>query len=416
MYRSIAILAAVAVTTGSIAGCATPGSIAMEQGDSVQLQRILSEPNHGGENMTPLLDNSVIEQNCVECARVLLQAGAKAGFSHIPEGAPSLDFLLYFAIRAGHMKMAQVLIDHGAELSGAVAFGRQYGELPPIAKDAFKNSDAVSVPASSDDSATGGHSQLVPLFRQAEHLSDYALIIGVEKYDGLPAATYAKDDAATAADFVRAMGVPARNVVTLTDSHATRSAMVKQLENWLAKNTDDTSTVYFYFSGHGAPDPATGQAYLVPFDGDPQYLAETAYPLKRLYEKLGALKSKRTIVMIDSCFSGAGGRSVLAKGTRPLVSNIDTGVSSAGGNIAVLTASGANQISGTNDEKGHGLFTYYLFNGLNGAAQDSSGRVTLQSLYNYLKPKVMDDARRANGDQTPQLRANEAADVVLRAK
>ena len=90
----------------------------------------------------------------------------------------------------------------------------------------------------------------------------------------------------------------------------------------------------------------------------------------------------------------------------------------ADGKIEVLTASGPDQISGTNDDSGHGLFTYHLLKGLNGAAEDAQGRVTLKSLYAYLRPKVMDDAHRANREQTPQLQSGggDGADVVLRQK
>jgi len=63
----------------------------------------------------------------------------------------------------------------------------------------------------------------------------------------------------------------------------------------------------------------------LPIDGDPQYLEDTAYPINRLYEKLNSINAKQVIVAIDACFSGAGGRSVLAKGTRPLVMEVDTG-------------------------------------------------------------------------------------------
>lgn len=409
MNREIASLAGVAAIVAALTGCSA-GHNAVMNGDAPLLQQILSKPNHGNENVNSLLDDSGVS-GCTECVKELVAAGAK----------PDAEMLVDAAIM-NHEQAALLLADYGADVPSAKVRLENGHMNTQIAHDILEDvalhrsvNSAVSMPPVIE--AEVSQPRLAPKFHAAERPNDYALIIGVEKYDSLPAATYAEGDAATAADFVRAMGVPARNVVTLTSSHATRSSMVKQIENWLAKNTDETSTVYFYFSGHGAPDPATGQAYLVPFDGDPQYLAETAYPLKRLYEKLGALKTKRTIVMIDSCFSGAGGRSVLAKGARPLVNNVDTGVSSADGRIAVLTASGANQISGTNDEKGHGLFTYYLFNGLNGAAKDGSGRVTIQSLYSYLKPKVMDDARRANGDQTPQLQAGTAVgDVVLREK
>jgi hypothetical protein len=409
------LVAGVLVFSMPLAGCSS-GMKAIMNSDADQLQRVLDRPNHGNEDLNNLECYAVTE-NCAACVMKLLQAGAKP------------DCLTHAALN-GAENISRILIENGAEpsisisdisalpvLSGYSAGQTQAAEnlLNRIAQE---RTQAPLAAAPTNDSVVLVHSKLVPDFHVPEHPDDYALIVGVEKYDDLPAATFSESDAATAAGFVRALGVPARNVVTLTGAHATRSGMVKQLENWLAKNADADSTVYFYFSGHGAPDPATGQAYLVPFDGDPQYLAETAYPLKRLYEKLGALKAKRTIVMLDSCFSGAGGRSVLAKGARPLVNNIDTGFNSADGKIAVLTASGANQISGTSDELGHGLFTYYLFNGLNGAAKDESGRVTIRSLYDYLKPKVMDDARRANGDQTPQLQTRGMAidDMVLRGK
>lgn len=64
---------------------------------------------------------------------------------------------------------------------------------------------------------------------------------------------------------------------------------------------------------------------------------------------------------------------------------------------------------------GYGLFTYNFLQGLNGAAKDAQGRVTLQSLYAYLKPRVQDDARRGNREQPPQLQGG-GEDLVLRAR
>jgi hypothetical protein len=435
--RNSPSLLVVGLTIGLL-GCSSAGYIAVQSNDAERLKEVLKSPNRSGENLRVLLEETA-ESGCDKCAEMLFKAGEKPETSAYSLGKA--------AVR-GHAKVVRVFLENGVDSDEGIAAIRDYTETgafsggiyePAAAQagielinritqstrqqptasagterssDGFSNKQLMAPP-----SAMPRLSDLIPHFREPERPNDFALIIGIEKYDDLPAALYAERDAATAADFVRALGVPARNVVTLTGSHATRSSMVKQLENWLAKNTDDSSTVYFYFSGHGAPDPATGQAYLVPFDGDPQYLAETAYPLKRLYEKLHSLKSKRTIVMIDSCFSGAGGRSVLTKGARPLVNNVDIGLSGIDGKTAVLTASGANQISGTNDEYRHGLFTYYLLTGLNGAAVDGSGRVTLESLYGYLKPKVMDDARRANGDQTPELRVDSTfSSMVLRGK
>ncbi|MBI2790046.1 MAG: caspase family protein [Elusimicrobia bacterium] len=254
---------------------------------------------------------------------------------------------------------------------------------------------------------------IVPSFRN-EANDDYAVIIGIEHYPDLPAAAYAERDAVAAKSFIRALGVPERNIVLLTGGRATKTGMEKTIEAWLPNNVSEKSRVYVYYSGHGAPDTKTGEAYLMPSDGDPQYLAQTGYPLKRLYSKLGELKTKSVLVALDSCFSGAGGRSVLAKGTRPLVGKVDMEVQTQG-KVSVIAASAGDQISGVNDDAGYGLFTYNFLQGLNGAAKDAQGRVTLQSLYGYLKPRVQDDARRSNRDQTPQLQAA-GEDILLRAR
>lgn len=255
---------------------------------------------------------------------------------------------------------------------------------------------------------------LSPNYSLAGGIDDYAVIVGIENYLDLPAATYAERDAAAARHFIRAMGIPERNLTVLTGTRATKTGMEKTLEAWLPNNVSENSRVFFYYSGHGAPDTKTGDAYLVPSDGDPQYLAQTGYPLKRLYSKLGQLKAKSVLVVLDSCFSGAGGRSVLAKGTRPLVGKVDVALPSKG-NISVISASAGDQISGSNDDAGYGLFTYNFLQGLNGAAKDSRGQVTLKSLYGYLKPRVEDDARRNNREQVPQLQSG-GNDIILRTK
>lgn len=251
-----------------------------------------------------------------------------------------------------------------------------------------------------------------PTYKIEPDQNKFAVVVGVEKYKGLPEARYAERDSAAVYAHLLALGYPEKNVKYLTALDATRSSLQKNLETWLGRVAHEDSSVFFYFSGHGAPDPVSGKAYLVPWDGDPQYLEETAYPIKRLYETLNGLKAKSIIVALDSCFSGIGGRSVLPKGTRPLVSKIDIGTQLGGGGTTIaLTASAGNQISGSIDEQGHGLFTYYLLKGLNGGAQGSDGRVTVTGLYRYLKPAIEQEAARENRDQTPLLLRDAGAEL-----
>jgi len=233
---------------------------------------------------------------------------------------------------------------------------------------------------------------------------DFAVVVGVKDYaNALPEADFAVRDAQAVRRHLEALGFLASHVQFLSGPQATESALQARVEDWLPKNVKPDSTVFFYFAGHGAADPVTGDAYLVPFDGDPEYLKDTAYPLSRLYSRLSELQARRVIVALDSCFSGAGGRSVVAQGTRPLVTKIKEGFIPADGKLTVFTASKKDQISGVMESQGHGTFTYYFLEGLNGAAMNASGHVTAESLYRYLAPEVADAAHLDNRDQTPQI-------------
>lgn len=237
-----------------------------------------------------------------------------------------------------------------------------------------------------------------PSFKLAEDETKFALVVGVENYQSAMKAEYAARDARAVKAHLTAAGYPERNIVFLVDQQAGKSALEKYLEAWLPRNTDQRSTVLFYFSGHGAPDPEKGQAYLMPWDADAKFTETTGYPVKRLYAKLNALKARRLIVAMDACFSGTGPRSVIGKGLRPLVSKIDDGGGYVG-RVGALTASASDEMTGSNDASGHGLFTYHLLKAMNA----HRGKATLKELFDYLSPKVRDAARRDNRDQSPQL-------------
>jgi hypothetical protein len=276
----------------------------------------------------------------------------------------------------------------------AAAGGVTKEELKQMMKEAAAE---TARPAAASPAAVVYKSDVdAPAYKVSENPDAYALVIGVEKYNTLPDARFAERDAKAMNAHLLAMGYPQRNIVLLTGPQATKTGLVKNLEAWLPNNVTEKSTVMFYFSGHGAPDAKTSQAYLVPMDGDPQYLEETAYPMKRLYAKLAALKAKKVLVALDSCFSGAGGRSVLATGTRPLVAKLE--LAPVEEKVVSLSASSSEEITGALEEQGHGLFTYHLLKALT----ETAGRGTVAEVYAALKPRVQDEARRQNRAQTPQ--------------
>lgn len=234
-----------------------------------------------------------------------------------------------------------------------------------------------------------------PSKKAAERPDDFALVIGVEEYQSLPKADYGVRDAQTVRKHLEAQGFPARNIISLEGSQATGNKFKSYLEEWLPLNVKPTSTLFVYYSGHGAPDPQTGDAYLVPWDGDATFLKSTAYPLKKFYADLSKTKAKRVLVALDACFSGAGGRSVLAQGARPLVAKVaDVPV---GERVTVLAAASGEEITGSLNEQGHGMFTYFLLKGL------VEGKKTARELHEYLSPRVQDEARRQNRQQSPAL-------------
>jgi|GEM_PF-1421705 len=236
-------------------------------------------------------------------------------------------------------------------------------------------------------------------FKDAERANDYALVIGIESYaqKELPKADYAERDADAVKQYLLALGLPERNIKLLKGSDATYSKLKSYVESWLPKNVKDSSRVFFYFSGHGAPDTKTGSAYILPWDGQPEFLESGAYPLAQLYEHLGRLKAK-VLVALDSCFSGAGGRSVLPKGARPLV--IGKAAGALPSNITLLSAASGDEITGGLEEQGHGRFTYYMLKGIYSGINDSG------KLCDYLRPQVQDAAARQNTVQTPVCRGN----------
>lgn len=234
----------------------------------------------------------------------------------------------------------------------------------------------------------------------------YAIVIGIEQYrQKLPKADFAVSDAKLVSEYLsKVMGYPEENVVTLINEYATKSDFEKYFEQWLVNHAEKDSTIFIYYSGHGAPNLKTGDAYLVPYDGDPSFIAQTGYPLKKLYNALGKLPAKEIIVALDSCFSGAGGRSVLAKGARPLVMNLQNNMAISK-NMTIMSASSGEQISSTYDEKGHGLFTYFMLKGIRDEdVVKKDGSIMISDLFSYLKPQVERIARKQyNNEQTPQL-------------
>ncbi len=248
-----------------------------------------------------------------------------------------------------------------------------------------------------------------PILTQKVRSEDFGVVIGVEQYPKpLPPAPYAAHDVQATIRMMRAMGIPPDHIRALLGDGATL-ARIRSALTWLGRNVRPDSTVWIYYSGHGTRNEK-GQTYLVPYDGDPTDLADTGLALGPFLDTLRRLPARRIIVALDSCFSGTGERSVIPAGARPLVFTEEPGITVGRkqgtpfhrGHLILLTASTGSEEAGILPEAQHGLFTYYLLRGLEGAAA-KNGHLTLSDLYGYLRPKVSEQAALQNREQIPAI-------------
>ena len=240
----------------------------------------------------------------------------------------------------------------------------------------------------------------------------FAVVIGIDyrNRDDIPALAYASQDAGKVHGVMtdlRYGGIPKANTILLLNEKATRSQIISALRKAMQWN----GYVYIYFSGHGSPKLA-GQkmvdALLVPVDaviGDPESLEETAIAVSYVKDLVDKSKAKGVLITLDACFSG-GGKSILAKGGKPLVLLTATPemLKPATAGKVIITSSSATQQSWEDDsELKGGIFSHYFIEGLKGKAGKDAW-IRVHELFEYLKSSVPLAAQRLKrAEQTPQV-------------
>ena len=150
-----------------------------------------------------------------------------------------------------------------------------------------------------------------------------------------------------------------------------------------------------YFSGHGIKD-ADGQLYFATIDTQlvqQNVRRATAVSANFVNEVMSRSRSRRQILLLDCCYSGAFKEGMLAKGSK----RVGAGEQLEGQGRIVLTASDALQYS---FEGGHvqgegirSVFTRFLVRGLEtGEADlDHDGSFSLDEVYEYVYGRVADE-------------------------
>ena len=120
--------------------------------------------------------------------------------------------------------------------------------------------------------------------------------------------------------FEKVLGI--KKIYYKTDSDVGQAEFSKVFseDGWLDKRIKEgKSNVYIYYAGHGAPDMKKNKAYLIPYDGDPNYASLTGYGMDVLYDNLGQMGSKSVTVFLDACFSGERENATLVRSTSEII-------------------------------------------------------------------------------------------------
>jgi len=147
--------------------------------------------------------------------------------------------------------------------------------------------------------------------------------------------------------------------------------------------------------------------YLIPRDADPDSLYSTALPMDEIQRIFARIASERVVMLLDTCYSGTvGGRTFTRQQTRSTnVSDQFLERLTRSRGRVVITASGPNEVALELPALGHGIFTYYLLEGLSGKAdRNGDGIVTVSELYEYVEDQVDRRARAAGGRQRPMMK------------
>lgn len=249
----------------------------------------------------------------------------------------------------------------------------------------------------------------------------YALIIGISKYKndskGVRNLDYADVDARSIFEFLQkpeAGGFARENMLLLANEDATVARIREALTNFVVRASVNDLLLIF-FAGHGAPDPLAPQnLYVIAHDTSVAEMPGTALAMSELRRYIDQnVKSRRVVLLMDACHSAG----LSTEGTRDVANNL--------ANLylekllyqqegrAIITSSDVNEPSRESRKwgNGHGVFTYYVLEGLKGSADSNSDRlVSVGELFRYVRQKVRLDT---DFQQNPRMLVGDNENIAL---
>jgi len=242
----------------------------------------------------------------------------------------------------------------------------------------------------------------------------YAVVIGIGKYndDRIPKLKYTTVDAESIYNILtdpQYGNFPKDQVKLLIDKQATYSNIKSAIGTWLRRNTRKDDTVIIFFAGHGAPEDE--KTYWVTCKANIDDLYGTALSNDEISDMLDRVEAKTMIAFLDSCYSAA---TMHRTDKKRSIIIVDPFQKFKGKGRVIITSSDGKEQSLEIDKFGHGIFTYYLMRALKGEADENNdGYVELDEVWDYVKYRVTDTARKYGSTQTPIIDGTYSAGIVL---
>ncbi len=208
----------------------------------------------------------------------------------------------------------------------------------------------------------------------------------------IPKLNYCVKDAEALTQYFQESSKDDIDITLLKNEEATKDAILTSLAK-IKQSLSPEDTIIFYYSSHGIGD-IEGNTYFITFDTNKDDLANTALGMQQIKDIAAGLGSKNIVMLFDTCHSG-GAKSLGQQNPKSydnlmLAANKKT-------RLAILTSSRTHESSVESPEWGHGVFTYFLLQGMKGKADDypADGKVSVTELFDYVMIAVPRATERA---------------------
>lgn len=249
----------------------------------------------------------------------------------------------------------------------------------------------------------------------------FALLVGVGKYQNpaISALKYPPVDATSLRDALtdpQLGGIPADRVLLLADDQATRDNILGAVDTFFKPKVGDGDRVLVFLAGHGVSKGVGMEAksYLLPTDVKGLTTAafeSSAVNLKTLSEKLGELPAGQFMLFVDACREDpTPGRGIKGNTLSDIMTRSVQVVPRRPADSATFFACSVGQRAFEDPRLKHGVFTYYILQGLSDPQLPKPGGVVdMGRLADYVSENVEIWAKKVSQegdfevDQSPEI-------------